>query len=182
MLVHRLLHKEYDGARPETDGKITRPKHGAQHQSRVAVWAVVLLTMRREMGDQAAVDFPDNLIPALMKTCLLHDSGRKGDGRDQKEWEEVSGQQCKDHLIALGLSEAVAEYCGKAIQYKDDPKTFPYKNNANAEMIRSLLHDADTLDVIRVRNNFFIDFLEIWHNLNSSHKCITHDFSCIYSC
>ena len=162
-LTQRYLLKGYDGS-PPSQRTIARLHHGAQHQSREALWAVILLQIRREAGDQDALDFPDTDIPALMKTCLLHDSGRKGEGEDRPEWEAASGENCRQHLLALGADPLLADECGKAIEFKDQPDSYPYNQSARGRLIRSLLHDADVLEVMRVRRDFDLDYLELYQS------------------
>ena len=167
--VEQLLLKNYDGSRPEP-GKIARMHHGAQHQSREAMWSLILLQMRKEMGDPQAINFPDEYVPALLATCLLHDSGREGEGFDRAEWEEASGDNCRQHLLDARYSPELADICAKAIQFKDDPNHYPYRDEPLACMIRSLLHDADVLEVMRVRTDFDLDYLELFNECKSVHE------------
>ncbi len=138
---------------------IARPVHGVQHACRTAIWALALLQLRRQLGDQSALDFPDTMIPLLLKTCLFHDSGREGDGEDKPEWERASGNNLAEHLRNSGAGQVLAWQCGKAIQLKDKPNQCQHLP-AHIQTLRSLLCEADTLDVMRVRQFFYMDGLE----------------------
>ena len=140
-LVHRFLHKPLPGQQLSA-GEIARPFHGAVHMSRAALWIPVLLTLYREAGDQEALDFPDNWLPYVMKAALLHDSGREGEAEDTKQWERASGEQCEDHLRAIGCPPELAARCRLAIINKDKP-------HAEKSFIEKLVHDADCLEIMR---------------------------------
>ncbi|WP_067586146.1 hypothetical protein [Endozoicomonas ascidiicola] len=156
--VQKYLHTSYDGSPVTADN--FRIRHGAQHQSRAALWALILLQMRRDAGDQEALAFPNKWIKALVITCLLHDSGRKADGADRPEWEAASAQNSRNTVNQLMDNQKLAEICHNAIIHKDTPEQFPHRSDKNACLLRSLLHDADTLDVIRTRTDFQLEYLE----------------------
>ena len=152
-LIRRFLHKPYPGE-VLSPGGIPRACHGAMHSSRAAMWISVLLTLRRQMGDPAARDFPAEQLPHVMKAALLHDSGREGDGYDTPEWEYASGQNCYHHLLAIGCSPEVAASCQSGITNKD--------RRYNKTLTEKLIHDADCLEVMRVRGEFHMDELDLW--------------------
>ncbi|WP_422473476.1 hypothetical protein [Endozoicomonas sp. ALB032] len=138
---------------------IAREVHGVQHSCRTAIWAVALLQQRKLHGDRLAREFPDQMIPLLIKTCLFHDTGREGDGFDTLEWERASADNLREHLRNFGVDQSLAWQCGEAICHKDNPKGCEHLPEA-IQTLRSLLHDADTLDVMRVRESFYMDRLE----------------------
>ncbi|WP_422139663.1 hypothetical protein [Endozoicomonas sp. ALC020] len=140
-------------------GTIAREVHGLQHSCRAAIWAVALLQQRKLHGDPLAWAFPDQMIPLLIKTCLFHDTGREGDGNDTPEWERASADNLREHLRNIGVDQSLAWQCGEAICHKDNPKGCEHLPEA-IQTLRSLLHDADTLDVMRVRGCFYMDRLE----------------------
>ncbi|WP_448215451.1 hypothetical protein [Endozoicomonas sp. 2B-B] len=140
-------------------GTIARKVHGLQHSCRAAIWAVALLQQRKLHGDRLAWEFPDQMIPLLIKTCLFHDTGREGDGFDTLEWERASADNLREHLRNIGVDQSLAWQCGEAICHKDNPKGCEHLPEA-IQTLRSLLHDADTLEVMRVRRCFYMDRLE----------------------
>ena len=99
------------------------------------------------------------MIPLLLKACLFHDSGREGEGVDLAEWERESSKNFAEHLRNCGLSQSLAWQCGEAIRLKDDPEACQSLLE-HVQTLRSLLHDADALDVMRVRRRFYMDRLE----------------------
>ncbi|WP_422136526.1 hypothetical protein [Endozoicomonas sp. ALD040] len=148
---------------------IARPVHGVQHSCRTAIWAVALLQQRKLHGDRLARAFPDHMVPLLIKACLFHDTGREGDGRDTLEWERASADNLREHLRNCGMEQSLAWQCGEAICHKDNPKGCKHLPEA-IQTLRSLLHDADTLDVMRVRGCFYMDRLECFATCRDDHQ------------
>ncbi|WOG27685.1 hypothetical protein [Endozoicomonas sp. 8E] len=140
-------------------GTIAREVHGLQHSCRAAIWAVALLELRKQHGEPLARAFPDHMVPLLIKTCLFHDTGREGDEADTVEWERASADNLREHLRNFGVDQSLAWQCGEAICHKDNPKGCEHLPEV-IQTLRSLLHDADTLDVMRVRGCFYMDRLE----------------------
>ncbi|WP_422490250.1 hypothetical protein [Endozoicomonas sp. ALE010] len=138
---------------------IARPVHGVQHSCRTAIWAVALLQQRKQHRDPLALAFPDHMVPLLIKACLFHDTGREGDGLDTEEWERASADNLMEHLRNCGMAQSLAWQCGEAICHKDNPEGCELLPEA-IQTLRSLLHDADTLEVMRVRECFYMDRLE----------------------
>ena len=138
---------------------IARPVHGLQHSCRTAIWALSILQLRKLQYDPEALAFPDHMVPLLIKACLFHDTGREGDGEDTPEWERASADNLAEHLRNLGVGQSLAWQCGEAVVHKDNPLACQHLPEA-IQTLRSLLHDADTLDVMRVRNCFYMDRLE----------------------
>lgn len=124
---------------------IPRLHHGAQHQARTAMWALVLLQQLRNYGLQEALAFQDKDIPLIILACLFHDSGRQGEGNDNPLWEAESGLRCQTFMTNKGFPIDQADLCRDAIMSKDVPGSRP------TSLIRQLLHLADGLEVIRVR-------------------------------
>ncbi|MGO0305458.1 pentapeptide repeat-containing protein [Endozoicomonas acroporae] len=138
---------------------IARLIHGLQHSCRSAIWALAILQQRKQQQDHRALTFPEHLVPLLVKACLFHDSGREGDGKDTREWEKTSGDNLQEHLRNCGIEQSLAWQCGEAIRYKDRPDACQHLPG-EIQTLRSLLHDADTLEVMRVRYCFYMDRLE----------------------
>ena len=138
---------------------IARPVHGLQHSCRTAIWALSVLQLRKQQHDPQALAFPDDMVPLLIKACLFHDSGRQGDGKDTVEWEQASADNLREHLRNCGIEQSLAWQCGEAICNKDNPDACQHLPE-QIQTLRSLLHDADTLEVMRVRARFYMDRLE----------------------
>ena len=164
------LRLPYKPAIRKADGKVVqRPHHGVQHASRVALWALIVLMVKRNRGDQDAIDFPDYMIPILIKACMFHDSGREDDGVDKPEWEATSGNNLAEHLRNCGESQTLAWQCGQAICYKDQPEKC-VELPKHIQVLRSLLHDADVLDVMRARSVFYLNKLDCFTNIPEEQK------------
>ncbi|RLV60181.1 hypothetical protein D5018_07900 [Parashewanella curva] len=162
-VTERYLLTDYSGVRVPKD-KIARDFHGAMHATRVALWVVVLLSIRKQLRDKEALAFPSEQLPYLMKAALLHDSGRKGDGDDRPEWEAQSGENCQQHLLMLGRDSQLAAVCKDAIINKDA------KNDKTKSLFAKLVHDADCLDVMRCRGSFEFDRLDIVQDLGGTQQ------------
>ena len=136
---------------------IARPVHGLQHSCRTAIWALSILQLRKQQHDPQALAFPDHMVPMLIKACLFHDTGRAGE--DTEEWQQASADNLREHLRNCGVEQSLAWQCGDAICNKDNPDACQRLPQA-IQTLRSLLHDADKLDVMRVRRCFYMDSLE----------------------
>ena len=104
------------------------------------------------MGDRDAIALSPEDLPFVMKAALLHDSGRKGEGVDQAQWERVSAEQCEDHLLAIGCRPELAAECRQGIINKD---------GNNKSLIARLIHDADCLEIMRVPEGNHFDIKEL---------------------
>ncbi len=158
-LIHRFMHK----ALPEQTlqpGQIARGVHGAMHLSRAAMWVPILLSLRQQMGDPAALNFPASHLPFVMKAALLHDSGREGEGEDTLAWEQASGEQCEDHLLSIDCPPEIAADCKQGIMNKDGH----YRKEKT--LIEKLIHDADCLEIMRVPegNSFDMKYLDMFQD------------------
>ncbi len=147
---------DYNG-NPVARRFIPRVQHGAQHQSRTAMWGLVLLQLLRAHGVPEALSFNDRDINLIILACLFHDSGRQGEGEDNPVWERNSGLNCRTFMTRHGYSKADIAICQAAITYKSRQSAFPYKSNSRARLLLWILHFADALDVIRVRSGFAPD-------------------------
>ncbi|WP_422489359.1 hypothetical protein [Endozoicomonas sp. ALE010] len=148
--------------------EIARLHHGLQHSCRTATWALAVLQLRKEQQDRPALAFPDRMVPLLVKACLFHDSGREDDGEDQTEWERASADNLMEHLRNCGIAQNLAWQCGEAVRNKDYPDACKYLPE-EIQTLRSLLHDADCLDVMRVRSCFFMNKLDCFATCQNEH-------------
>ena len=143
MLVHRFHHQPLPGERCKS-GEIPRPVHGAVHLCRAAMWIPVLFSLRCELKDPEVLAFPREYLPFVMLTAMLHDAGRKGEGKDLPEWEKASAEHCESHLFALGCPPEFAARCKRAIMNKDGCLS------KDRDLVTRLLHDADCMEILRM--------------------------------
>ena len=128
-----------------------RNLHGIQHVTRVAAYIPVLMNLYSRYG----VDVPADDLKLIQIAALFHDSGRMDDGAD--EWDAESGALLYHYLTAvLKVDEVKAKLLADAVTNKDKtPKNIYQK----------LIHDADCLDVMRVRSTFFTTQLDFYQEI-----------------
>ncbi|OQX33902.1 MAG: hypothetical protein B0D91_13460 [Oceanospirillales bacterium LUC14_002_19_P2] len=144
---------DYTG-NPPGDHQLARFHHGAQHHARTAMWSLVLLQMLRDQGVPEALSFDNKDINLIILACLFHDSGRQGDGEDNPVWERNSGLNCRRFMEQHRYEDADINICQRAIEYKSKQSRFPCNGDSRARLVLWVLHFADALDVIRVREAF----------------------------
>lgn len=161
------------------DSTLCRVTHGAMHASRVAAYVKVLHVFRSTLFCQEA----HILKPLISTTSLnlqqlihltqfvgcLHDSARRAEVADR--WDKESGELCLAVLQKLFSLETSSLVClSKMIEHKDDPRgyiSFLESLRCTQEQInawnylRELIHDADCLDIMRVRKTFDVKFLDL---------------------
>jgi len=107
----------------------------------------------------------ETLLTLVKVAAIFHDSGRKGDGIDR--WDEESADNLESYLSEKsgihGLNKNLIKLLGNTIRYKDDTAGF-YKaclelglaeiKSLQADYLRQLLNNADTLEVLRCRDSF----------------------------
>ena len=130
--------------------------HGAKHVARVAYYIPMLVELYKKSGDAEAASLTPEDITLLQFAALLHDAGRKGENVDL--WERESAEICKQFFVENGLPEKKAEYYANIILNKDKP-------HAEKTLLEKIMHDADSLDIIRVRGSFNIEYLDCFQDL-----------------
>ncbi len=169
VLVKRFLHVP-QAQNPVSGNEIPRLAHGAHHLARTACWIPVLLAWRQKAGDLDAQTFPIEQLPWLMKAALLHDSGREGEGEDQKEWEEQSAQNLQNHLLAIDCPASMAVELGQAILNKNRTEE---RDEKRKSLLEKLLHDADCLEIMRCRSEFDLNYLDIYDEFKGNPETCT---------
>lgn len=164
---------------------IPRMTHGAMHAARVAAYVKLIHQFRLEQHDRAATHL-DELAESLGMTTialihltqiagLFHDVSRKDEGEDR--WDHASADQCYLFLkmIQPNLRHHLDRLIANIIAFKDQAVQFKKSLAAlnlndgqiqSADYIRQLIHDADCLDIMRVRGTFKIKFLDLCHSSN----------------
>ncbi|MRI35036.1 hypothetical protein EOPP23_18835 [Endozoicomonas sp. OPT23] len=163
--AHKLTEKYYLKPFPncvEQPYQVSRPVHGVQHATRGAFHVLHLLALHKEWGNPHARSLTASDIRNLIIAFILHDSGREGDAEDKPEWEAQSALNCFNELMAMGVDETTALMLSDCIVMKDSPDEFKQYWGEKADFFRCLIHDADTLEVIRARRHFDLNFLEIY--------------------
>lgn len=163
-----------------TDPKISRCTHGAMHASRVVAFVKIIHLFRQDKGDTIIHAIAElirkynltlvQLINLLQITALFHDVAREDEGIDH--WDEESAQVCAHFLKkqVKDLSDVIISLLSNTIFYKDNTQGFidaAISLGLNPEeaiisdYLRQLVHDADCLDVMRVRKTFKMQFLDM---------------------
>ena len=104
--------------------------HGRLHASRAVIFAERLSRYYQE-NFNAALD-----INAVRFSTAFHDSGRKGNGVDL--WEQDSADRCRTFLVGKGMDANRADFCATIIL-----------KHSRACLEKSLMHDADVLEIMR---------------------------------
>lgn len=107
------------------------------------------------------------LLEMVQIATLFHDTGRLGDGMDL--WDEDSGNHCEEYFREIYLKSSefkklsseqkvkLAKLFGDAVRFKDNQATFMDLHAAihpEVDYISQLINMADTLEVIRTRDDF----------------------------
>ena len=112
---------------------------------------------------------PEELLILVQTAALFHDSGREGDGVDL--WDKQSSDNLYAFLRTKNIPENLALFLRGTIVYKDHHEDFITTSSKIAELsgvlstkldyIRQLVNMSDTLEVIRVREQFDCKYLPI---------------------
>jgi hypothetical protein len=166
--------------------KLPRVTHGAMHAARVMLYVKIIHSFRLEQQDpmtNGLIDFANsqNLSPIVLLhltqlAAIFHDSARLDDGSDR--WDTESSTNCLNFFKTTfpELSQSIAQVIANTIAYKDDESSFHREGLAlgftqrqmnQVSYLRQLIHDADCLDIMRVKRDFNTKFLDMKTNVNS---------------
>ena len=166
-----------------TDPRIHRVTHGAMHASRVAAYVKIAHLFRQDHNDPAIQDLIDitssynlsitQIIHLTQIAALFHDVSREDEGLDY--WDEESAGECLDFLKTeiSSLPDCIMQIIANTISYKDNNEGFvsaaisiglTQKEAVAFSYLRALIHDADCLDILRVRKTFKIHFLDMYNS------------------
>lgn len=160
----------------------SRTIHGIQHAARTAFYIPILANLYRKYGYDEALSLTEEDIQLLQITALFHDAGREGDGDDL--WDHKSAIALYVRLTSLGVDQMKAKLLAEAIANKDyntynrPGKTYFEINEINGvlswewvpstnrkkNIFQHLIHDADCLDIMRIRDTFdsnYLDFVQL---------------------
>ena len=145
----------YPNSKP-SDPELARPNHGIQHTARTALYIPVLANLYRRYNDSEALLLTDEDIKLLQITALYHDAARESDGEDK--WNDLSAVILYNYLTnILKIGEYQARQFADAIAKKDFPR-------AEKNIYQKLMHDADSLDIMRARAIFKAEYLDFFDN------------------
>jgi hypothetical protein len=159
-----------------------RTLHGIEHVNRVAYDIPVLINLYKLAGDKSAAALTNEDLKLLQIAALFHDTGRQSDtGKDY--WDKDSAELAYYYLVdTLKMPKEKAQKVAEAIMNKDyhEGETY-YRLRTNAEgeltwemsnkgernIYQKILHDADSLDIIRARKIYDGKRLEFYHDYAS---------------
>ncbi len=152
--------------------------HGIQHVTRVAIDIPVLANLYRRYGDQEALALTNDDIKLIQIAALFHDAARKNEGVDY--WDKNSAWLLYGYLTKkLGVDPAKAKLLAEAAANKDvdqkyyeleitsdnKPRWITHRHNIPRKNIyQKLIHDADSLDIIRVMD-FRAEYLDFYKEI-----------------
>lgn len=150
----------YPQAEDKRPWSVNRRMHGGVHVSRAVMNAQMLIALYQKYKPEL-IEFPsgdrNESIKLLQFAIIYHDVANLSDMREVKQ----GHAHCflKD-MLALGYEEAQIVPFAKAMAAKDQsPKNF----------LQKIIHDADCLDIIRVkRDSFDKEYLEIRKDLGGN--------------
>lgn len=170
------------------DGHLERTCHGAMHASRVAAYTQYFHALQKKYDpsidanlNQLATSMnttPETLLKLTQYAALFHDSARQDDGVDL--WDAQSAENGRRYLAGAGVPNYMAEAFAAAAEHKDDFVNFrtavdsinqKYHLNINVQQmnyLRTLIADSDCLDIIRVRSNFDLKYLNVYKKFKAN--------------
>ena len=148
---------------PELETKIPRWIHGPEHIARVALEIEIIAQLYREQDPQ--LNLTDSDIILAQYLSAFHDSARQSEGIDL--WGDQSAENAREYLKNLGVSPALIERCVLDLKQKDLTESDP--NFSKRSLISQLIHDADSLDRLRVsgKRAFDIRYLNLYQTYKS---------------
>jgi len=164
---------------------IARQHHGIQHVSRVALYIPILVTLYKRHGNKEVSRLTEQDIQLIQIAALFHDAGREADGADQPDWERNGGSALYYYLtINLGIDPTKAILLAESTVNKDWEIGKPYykitiikdgfiewkqagisDTPKEKSIYENLIHDADSLDIRRVRNIYDATYLDFFKDM-----------------
>lgn len=182
--IYSKLHVEDKKQNTMTDEDLVREFHGIQHVNRVAYYVPVLANLYKRHDNEEAKLASDDDIKLIQIAALFHDAGREnGDGVDYWDLQSslLAYYYCKE---ILGVDEEKAIHVAETIANKDTINNRYYKliKNENNQLTwkeitkeerninQMLLHDADSLDIIRARQSHSAEYLDFYREIAQHNK------------
>lgn len=158
---------------------VARAIHGVQHVNRVAYYIPVLANLYRRHGDDEAQELTNDDIKLMQIAALFHDAARRK-GIDKDDWDHESGLLVYDYFVKiLKISDKKARLVAEAIinkEPKEDGRYFQLVHHngklcwevvqkIKRNIYHKLIHDADSLDIIRVRQAYNAEYLDFYNQI-----------------
>jgi hypothetical protein len=173
----KLKEKEFE----ILDPSICRVTHGAMHAARVAAYVKVLHLFRSKLIAQDQPILEPLLTSGTLDTTqmihltqlvgCLHDAARRAEVADR--WDKESSSLCESWLKRLfeELDPAWRRCFSSMIEFKDDSASYTSFLRSESwsdeqitawNYLKELVHDADCLDIMRVKKNFDVQYLDVY--------------------
>lgn len=162
---------------------IARFYHGIQHVGRVTMYIPVWANLYRRHNYQEAIQLTDQELKLTQIAGLFHDSAREDEGVDL--WDHESAMLFYFYVTrVLQIDKTQAKLFAEALANKDwypgDKHYYVFNETQAGSLIvekedgdisrersiaQNLIHDADCLDIIRVRDAFDGRYLDFYKNV-----------------
>ncbi len=155
-IIQETLNQRYENELPRNDG-IFRFHHGGQHASRVGgIYIPVLANLYLLFDDADMQNLNEKDLFWSRIFGVNHDGKRTHDGEDTDE--TPSAEAAYEYGIQHGAHPVLAEKLKYALLNKDGPRP-------HSDSHQKLIHDADCLDVKRVRRIFRGEELDFYQQI-----------------
>lgn len=162
----------------EKKSDIARSLHGIQHVSRAAFYVPIFANLYRKYGDQDALQLNNEDIKLLQIAAVFHDAAREDEGEDK--WDHESAILLYLYLTrVLQVPKKKATLIAEAMANKDPSPANGYfeiqenhdeitwrfnksKQTSKKNIYQKIIHDVDSLDIIRARPNFDANHLDFY--------------------
>ncbi len=169
--------KELNDSGHRYDSNAINGKHGITHLAAVSFYVPVVVNFLARHGNEDAKKLTPDDIKLLQITALFHDIGREARGVDY--WDHDSGLILYHYLTSvLGIDKEKAKMLAEAVANKDAESQGFYRTLVEYQegkfcwgetvtipppnIYRTVIHEADCLDVKRVRHVFNASHMHMW--------------------
>lgn len=122
-----------------------RSIHDPMHATRAAIWSQMLANLYERLGKSQPIDRFK-----LALSTAIHDIARQDEGKDY--WDEESGEFLDSYLKQRQLFLADAQVQGNDVHVHALKEKDPAGHQFTTP-IQQIIHDADTLEILRVLRN-----------------------------
>lgn len=205
--AHVMWANENIYSRPYPDGS-PRSHHGILHVARAAVYAVVMANFFRRYIDGMDLEFSNDSLKLTQIAMVFHDSARMGEGVDLWDEESallLYAYLVEVLKIDNGKAHQFAEYVANkdrepntefhALRQTDEGFSWVLIKPNSARMgdglswrsieadcsslERKVIHDSDCLDVNRVRETFYLRYLDFYKSIAVSDQLAFNEMCCL---
>jgi len=164
---------------------ISRNHHGIQHVSRAAYYVTVLANLYRKYGDEHALALTEREIKLMQIALVFHDAARENEGEDK--WDHESALLLYYYLTKkCGATPIEAKKFAEAVANKDPDAGKGYfsitvlpdgeaawqwkPQQLEKNIYQKIIHDADCLDIMRVKKHFDARYLDFYKTIANQNK------------